>query len=281
MNYSIRHGEILAVILILCLIPVLAAVPARGAVQVTGDLLREFTLEPGESYEGEIIVTNPGEEPTGLQVSKTDYLYFADGSNEYPEPGSIDRSNADWVDFSLPPEVTIEPGEEFPLIFEIAVPSDPSLVGSYWSMITIQSTPPPADEPEEGIGVREVVRYGIQLAVNIGDTGERKIDLLEVKPLVGEENKAVQVNVENVGQRAVSPVARVELYDQEGEKYGPFEGSEYMIYPGCSVSYRVPVEEVPDEEFQGVIIIDNGDQHVWGARKEINFTSSDSSSEED
>lgn len=268
-------------IVISFLILALTSLSATASIRITGDLLREFTLSPGEATSGEIVIYNTGEEPTDFEVTKRDYLFYAEGRSEYPSAGSVERSNASWISFSLPPEVTINPDEEFPLNFTIDVPDDESLTGTYWSIILIQSARPPAEEPEEGVGVRQVVRYGVQIAVNIGDTGERKIDLLGVEPVKQTESKTVRVNIKNVGERAVSPITRLELYDDQGKKYGPFEGSEYMIYPGCSVSYTIPLEEVPDERFQGVIIIDNGDESVWGARKEIDFSLDDSSGGED
>ncbi|MBS3766345.1 hypothetical protein KGY71_07470 [Candidatus Bipolaricaulota bacterium] len=281
MSFRFHQTKVSIVFLVLAFAITSGGISASGEILVKGDLLREFTLQPGETHQGEVAISNPGDEPTGFEVGKRDYLFYADGTNEYPPPGSTGRSNADWIEFSLPPDVSIEPGEEFPLNFEINVPDNSSLSGTYWSMIVIQATPPPAEAPEEGIGVRQVLRYGVQIAVNIGDTGERKIDLLGVEPIKQTESKTVRVNVKNVGERAVSPITRLELYDDQGKKYGPFEGSEYMIYPGCSVSYSIPLEEVPDEQFQSVIIIDNGDEYVWGARKEINFSSGDSSGGED
>lgn len=270
-----------ALIIVSLLVLSLFALPGKGDILVTGDRLREYTLKPGETFQGEIMISNPGEDPTGFKVTQSDYLFFADGRNKYPPAGSTVRSNADWITISIPPEVTINPEEQFPLNFEIQVPDDPSLIGTYWSTILIQGTRPTTEGPVEGIRVRQIIRYGVQIAVNIGDTGERKIDLLEVKPVDNNGSKLVQVNVKNVGQRAVSPIAKVELYDQGGKKYGPFEGSEYMIYPGCSVSYKVPLKEVPDKKFQGVILIDNGDQYIWGAREEIDFSSNNSSDTEE
>jgi len=273
--------KLTALILIAFLLLALAVLPGKGEILVAGDRLREYTFEPGETFEGEIVISNPGDEPTGFKVTKSDYLFYSDGRNEYPPAGSTARSNAGWITISLPPEVRINPGEKFPLSFQIRVPDDPSLIGTYWSTILIQGSRPPSEEPEEGIRIRQIIRYGVQIAVNIGDTGERKIDLLGVEQIQQTQSKTVQVGVKNVGERAVSPIARVELYDQDGKKYGPFEGSEYMIYPGCSVSYRVPLEDVPNDEFQGVIIIDNGDEYVWGARQEIDFSAESPSSEEE
>ena len=136
----------------------------------------------------------------------------------------------------------------------------------------IQSSRPPGEEAQEGISVRQVIRYGVQIAVNLGDSGTRKIELLEVEPMVSKGNKTVQVKVKNVGQRAVRPITKIELYDEQGKKYGPFTSEEYIIYPGCSVNYEVPLKDVPKEKFQSVVIIDNGDEYVWGARKDINFS---------
>lgn len=134
-NMNVKTYLGFLIIIVACLLP---ALMVKGEIQVEGDLLREITLHPGETYEGEIMVANPGGEPTGFEVTRNDYLFYADGSSKYPLAGTANRSNASWIKLSVPPGVTLNPGDSFPLNFEVQVPEDSSLAGTYWSMIMIQ-----------------------------------------------------------------------------------------------------------------------------------------------
>lgn len=260
-----------------------------AGVSVIGGLTREKALEPGAKFEGTIKLQNTGETTCQVNVYQTDYLFYADGSNLYGEPGSTARSNADWFTIS-PKRLTIPPGEaasvhysgQVPEIRELASISDdlqlldnPNLVGSYWSMVMVEPVPETDLEAVEGeagkvtFGIQTKVRYGIQIITNIGDTGVRNIKFLDKRLANRDGQITLQLEVENVGERWLSPTVWVELYDDGGMQVGRFEGGKKRIYPDCSVSHEVVLSGVPKGNYKALVVLDNGDEYVFGAKYDL------------
>ena len=73
------------------------------------------------------------------------------------------------------------------------------------------------------------------------------------------------MDVENIGERWLTPVLFVELYAENGEYAGKFEGGKWRIYPGTSVRYRVDLTSLPEGTYKALIFVDNLDEYVFGA----------------
>lgn len=260
-----------------------------AGVVVVGELTHEKTLEPGQRIEGSIELRNTGESEYQVRVYQTDYLFRADGSNLYGDPGSADRSNAGWFSVS-PNRLTIPPHQkalvyysgQVPQVRQLAsvnndlqIPVGADLTGTYWSMVMIEPVPEAGvqtAEDEAGkvkLGIQTKVRYGIQIVTNVGDEGTPQIRFLD-KKLSRRQNKTVlQMDIENTGKRWLSPRVWVELYDSQGAQAGRFEGEKKRIYPGCSVRQTVDLGDVPRGIYKALVVVDNGDQYVFGARYDI------------
>ena len=248
---------------VLCLV---FSIYGLAQISVAGKLAHKFTVDPGCTYSAEIIIDHSGDVPIEVQVTQNDYMFFADGTNTYGEPGSVPRSNSSWITFVLPSRLVLVPGERVSIPYTIEVPDDPSLVGTYWSIVMVAPVLPPVESPEGKIAIRQVMRYGIQIITHIGDSGERKINIIDTKLLQEEEGPLLRIEIENIGERYVAPEVWTELYDDSGSSVGRFESSKLGIYPGCSVTHRILLSGVPTGKYEALVVFDNGDQYVWGAQ---------------
>ncbi|MGB8658037.1 MAG: hypothetical protein WCE90_09685 [Candidatus Zixiibacteriota bacterium] len=257
-------------------------------VSVIGELTREKTLLPGETFEGTIDLKNTGEKTCEVSVYQTDYLFYADGSNRYGEPGSDVRSNASWLSIS-PHRLTIPPNEMGSVHYRVRVPESKqlasvddigtqetgSLNGTYWSMIMIEPVPETDPENVEGetgkvkMGIQTNIRYGIQMVTNIGESGARQIKFLNKKLTSQDGRKILEIDVENSGERWLSPTLWVEVYDHDGIKVGRFESERKRIYPRCSVRHRVDLTGMPEGRYKALVVVDNGDDYVFGAKYDL------------
>lgn len=242
------------------------AVCGWAQIGVDGDLSHELLVEPGRLYEGEIKIYNSSEAPTGLAVYQRDYLFFADGRSIYGEPGSVDRSNASWITLFLSPRITLDPGQATSISYKIQVPDDPTLVGTYWSIVMIEPKPPPEVSSEEGLAVRQVIRYAIQIVTHVGDTGKREIEITQVELFHTEEEAILQIDLTNVGEQWVRPEVWTELYDEGGAFVGRFDSTRLRIYPGCSVRHRIALSGINSGRYKALVVFDNGDEYVWAAQ---------------
>lgn len=276
-------------ILFVLLLVVVTADFSFAAVSVIGELTREESVQPGEKFEGTIKLQNTGETTCQVNVYQTDYLFYADGSNLYGDAGSTARSNADWLSVS-PKRLTIPPKEmalvhysgEVPELKQLAsvfsdlqIIQSPDLTGTYWSMVMIELVPeegPETAEDEAGkvkFGIQTKIRYGIQIVTHIGDTGTPTIKFLDKRLIDQEGQTMLQLDIENTGERWLSPKVWVELYDHQGTQVGRFEGDKKRIYPQCSVRHRVDLSDVPQGRYKALVVVDNGDQYVFGAKYDL------------
>ena len=113
------------------------SIEIHAGVSVVGSLSQERSVQAGETYRGVIAIRNSGSEPAEVKVYQTDYAFSADGRNEYGAPGRLPRSNAKWLHLGQE-QLTIAPGTVANALYEVQVPSDPALKGTYWSMVVVE-----------------------------------------------------------------------------------------------------------------------------------------------
>ena len=255
---------------------VLLAGACHGGIAVDG-LVHEQTAGPGETYTGTVTVRNAAAEPRRARLYQKDYLFYSDGTNIYGEPGGDERSNAPWITFGanyveVPGQGSVE------VEYTVNVPDDASLLGSYWSLLMVEELPPGSEDDGTGraavqqSSVTQVLRYGVQMVTHIGNTGETAVTFAG-KTLVeaGDGTRTLMVGVENTGERSMRPHVWVELHDPSGGRLGRFESAQRRLFPGTSVRFEVDLTDAPSGTYQALVVVDNGDEHVFGAQYGMDF----------
>ncbi len=235
----------------------------------------EKTVAVGEAYRGTIALTNHGSEPQNVIVYQTDYLFFSDGSNQFGAAGELERSNAGWIKFS-PHQIEVPPNQSSWISYEVQVPNDSSLIGTYWSLLMVEQISQSADSAvklrRNQSGIRQVMRYGIQCISHVGSSGLHRLQFTGTQLIEGENGeKELQVDVENMGQRWAVPTAWAELYSSTGDHLGRFESEKKRIFPGTSVRFRISLGNIPTGKYKALVVLDNGDQDVLGAKYDLDF----------
>jgi hypothetical protein len=261
---------ILMMLVFLC-----SATTSLAGVSVVGSLTRENTVVPGDRYEGDILLRNSGDESVEVRIYKKDYLFYADGRNLYEEPGSTPRSNAEWLTIQ-PAQLTVPPKGTGAFHYTVQIPKNHDLKGSYWSLLMVEPMVPPAVLPGQqknkvSVGLQTVIRYAIQIVTDFGDSGEWQLRFRDKKLVMSEGKRLFELDIENVGERWLSPMVWIELYNAEGVPAGRFESSQKRIYPGCSVRHQMDLTGVPAGIYNAVAIADNKDDHVFGGQYEIHI----------
>lgn len=247
-----------------------------AGVSVTSGLTYEKEADPGGTYKGTVQLRNNGESPQEVKIYQTDYLFFCDGRNIYGEPGKDPRSNADWITFS-PRRLTISPRGTAQVNYTVEVPDNKTLTGTYWSMIMIEgisSSSPEAVRQEKDkvtFGISQVIRYGLQMRTQIGDTGTRKLKFLKTRLLKEDKRRILQLDIENIGERLLRPALWAELYDEKGKSVGKFEGGKLGVYPATSVRFRIDLSQVPKGKYKALVVADCGGDDLFGATYTLKF----------
>ena len=247
---------------------------AVSGVTVLGGLAHETIAMPGEVYEGTILLKNTDGRPCDVEIYQTDYAFYSDGVTVYDEPGCMERSNASWISLA-PPRLTVAANSTTPVHYRVEVPDVVRHDGSHWSIIMI--------EPVESAGlqgvtdlsgrsrvaVRTRLRYGIQIVTDVGDGGKTDVRFSDKRLVCDEVAKLLEIDLENVGDRWLSPDFFVELYDQVGNLTHRFESDPKRIYPGCSVRHSVDLTEVPAGRYTALAIVSGGTEEDFGAQYDL------------
>jgi hypothetical protein len=247
---------------------------ANNDIKVLGSLTHEKISDSGEAYSGTILIKNAGESPCRVKIYQTDYLFYADGTNLYGSPASNPYSNAKWIALSAK-WLTIPAGETAPVNYEVQIPHISDLQGTYWSLVMVEPAAdngPAQTAAEKGkyvLGLQTNIRYGVQIITDIKDSGTRKIELLN-KRLIEENGKRfLQLDIKNTGERWLNPSVSVQLYGKDGKLFGTFGNAKNRIFPTCSVRHKIYLGDIPKGEYKALVIVDNGDQYVFGANYEL------------
>jgi len=249
-------------------------------VSVIGDLSNDKEAKLGERYDGIITVKNDSDEPQEVKVYQTDYLFACDGTNNYADPGTLARSNATWVSFS-PSFFTVPPRGTATVNYTVQVPIDSTnkkLIGSYWSILMVEGiakgsaeSAAQKDAKKPQMGIRQTIRYGIQVATHIAQTGTKKIDFLDQKLVPKDGKMFLQVDIGNSGEVWVRPTVYVELFDDKGVSKGKFPGVAYRLYPGTSVRQMIDLSSVQTGTYKALVVVDVGDADAYAAEYTLKF----------
>lgn len=247
-------------------------VRADAQISVVGNTVEEHTAAPGQSYEGTILVRNVTATPQSVRIYKTDYLFYANGTSHFDDPGTTPRSNANWIKPSAS-SIVVPPMGELTVGYTISVPASDTLRGTYWSALMIEgasSVPPSIGTKQVGVGA--IVRYAVQLATHLPKTGSRKVAFSnQALSTDSTGHRVLELDVQNTGERAYRPNLWVELYDGNGVVRGRVEQQRGLLYPGTSLKQRFVFDALPAGSYKAVVFADSGDDAVFATQYKLDY----------
>ena len=246
---------------------------AMAGVIVDGPLTHEIVVRPGSSYDGTVLLRNPGEEAEEIKIYQTDYRSDAEGRSFYDEPGTAPRSNTAWMTISSR-RFTVSAGESYTVRYTLKVPEDSTLAGTYFSMLMVEPIPKTSGEssaydPEKTtLGVDTIMRYGIRIISHIEGTGTVQPQIVATELVQDEGSLYLSLDILNSGTQFIKVSSWAELYTEDGELVGKFEGRRSSIFPDSLKNFRIELTEVGKASYIALVVLDCGNNDVFGA----NFT---------
>lgn len=243
-------------------------------ISVVGSLVRQAEQDPGDRTEGVILVRNNNDVPREILVHQSDYMFHADGRNDFAPAGSLPRSNADWVSFN-PAQVLVPPHQTVSVYYAIEAP-DEDLSGSYWSLLLVEALPLPVEEqlPQIGRGVQiqTVIRYGVELISDLGGDADGLLAFDSVALRRQDGQTLLALDIANRGAIQASPRVWIDLFDAEGAPAGRVTATQQSrILPGCSTRFLLDLSKLPRAAYTGLAIADAGGDLVFGADYQLDL----------
>jgi hypothetical protein len=248
--------------------------PVAAQIAVVGNTVEEHVAAPGETYTGTIVVRNLTRQDQPVRIFQTDYVFFADGTSHYDDPGTRPRSNAKWV-MPTVRSLLIPPASEMSVTYTVKVPESDSLVGTYWSMVMVEGAPTEPGRSSSGrpqVGLGAVIRYGIQVATHIKTTGSRKVNFANSKLLENPDGtKAFELDVQNVGERGYRPALWIEVYDEQGALRANERRERGLLFPGTSLKQTFALGKLAAGTYRAVVFADSGEDAVFASQFTLKF----------
>lgn len=266
----LRRSTWLIAALAACMLPA----AARAQIAVLSSTVEEKIAVPGEKYTGTIIVSNPGAQPQVARIYQTDYRFAADGTAHYDDPGTSPRSNATWITPQAT-RITVPANSQVAVPYSVVVPQGDSLRGTYWSLIMVEGAtnePTASGAGKPAVAVGAVMRYAIQLATHIQNSGTRTVKFTSPAASKSADSTAVlDVDMLNTGERGYRPTLWVELYDEKGVLRGKAKQSRGLLYPGTSLHQHFALGKLPSGTYKAVIFADTGEESVFATQYTISY----------
>lgn len=227
---------------------------------------------PGSTYRGTLIVRNTGATVAEVKIYQNDYAFSADGRNSFTGPGTLPRSNSPWLHLASE-QIAIEPGGRRSVDYEIRVPDDSRLVGTYWSAVMLEQIAgvEQGAQKREKVQLQQVVRYAIQLITEIGETGRSEIAFSNAHLSNAAGKRELSVDLENKGERWLQAQVWLELHDADGHLAGKFAGQKLRTFPATSVRNRIDLSTVKPGKYLALLVADAGRNDLFGTQIDLDI----------
>lgn len=237
---------------------------AFANVVINNGLTHIHRVEGELIIKGKIEVQNTDDKAQAVKVYQTDYAFDYKGGVYYDKPGTNDRSNAKWIDFS-PTYFELAPQEESVILYEIKVPEEAVLTGSYWSILMVEGqNVPTTNVSKNSLSINTIVRYAVQIITNIGESGERNLEFVEAKLGKAEGKLVSEISLVNTGERLLQPEIIIEMFNEDGESFGEIKAEKKKIFPGTSTKFILDLANFPKGEYQAVVLADCNEEDIFG-----------------
>ena len=238
---------------------------ANAGFEVVGSLINKYSAQKGETYSAKIKIHNTGDKEQEIRVYQRDYLFNYTGASFYNEPGTHKRSNAAWIQYS--PKTIILKGKEMQdVLFEVTVPQNDTLEGTYWSVLMVEGVSQLKPSTKGQLNINTSIRYAIQIITNIGQTGTGALEFQKPGIVTEDDKTFFDVVLLNTGERLISPEVSMELFDAtSGESVKVIKVPKNGMYPTTSTKCRFPLEGIPTRKtYLAIIVADGTGNDVFG-----------------
>ena len=231
-------------------------------------------LTPGEKKQVKLTLFNDRSVAERVDFKVVDYSCNSDGEHFFEEEPSSDRSikyprsSVNWVHLGQE-RVMLDPGETREVYYVIETPNDPTLKGSYWSVLLIEpeEQSPSNQQNDEGLQLKVKIRYAHHTVVTLGEAAPKlKIVKKEIKEI--EDHRFLCLHVLNEGNLFFNPALTLKLYDNEGKLQKTLGPQTERLYPGNSQSFLLDLQEPPEspiaEKYTGFLLFDGNDNFLFG-----------------
>jgi len=215
----------------------------------------ELTLEPGKSATVSVGIANVGEETYRLVTYAADVYTRVNGGAESRLKDEPISGATEWL--AYPTETfDLAPGQKMTRDIVVTVPEG-TTPGEYTSSVVIQNLDPIEAASEGGVGMLQVIRQAIAVAITVPGPEEAGLAIDTATYSLAPAYASVLVTVENTGNVRLAPVATMALTDAEGAEITSATLQMETFFPGTPANLEFPLVRTLDPgEYHVVVSLD-------------------------
>lgn len=243
----------------------------QASIVVLNGLTHNYKVENGQVYKGKIALQNTGDQPQNVKIFLQDFTYQSNGTMYYTAPHTNEKTNTDWIKLNTT-FLTLKAKEKTEVYYEITVPNNLAIAGSYWSVIIVEPVEDikPSDN-KQGVNITSIVRYAIQVITDFNSEKVKPDLKFESVKIDKEEGKQIlKIAIANEGAIYCKPSASVEIYNRKtGQKVGTFSTQAMGLLPQTSKSFPIDISKMPPDKYNAVIIATDEDENAFALNVEL------------
>lgn len=220
-----------------------------------------YEARPGDSITGSITILNPGDRRVRAVLNLGDWHYREDGTAEYPEAGTLERSLSSWVSFT-PSDLMLDPRARGTVRYTVTVPPD-AAPGSHWGVLFITGEDP---EPPPGVTLATLsVRVAHVVYVNLPpeQPAGKITGIFGQLPEGSDDSYTLAIQYANTGNVAQRLQGYVELRDSTGKSLFKFDFPLRITLPGdTTVQLFHVLGPLEPGTYSALVVYNYGDPNV-------------------
>lgn len=226
-------------------------------------------IQIGESVNTTFEISNRQPIDVNFSIYLTDYRQDLT-ETFYDAPNTTPRSNASWITIGTS-EFTVPANSNRTIPFELSVPNNPELVGSYWSLVMVE---PQAVNQVTSEGLTIVNRYAVSVITTLpgGDS-----DFSFQNPVFDFNSSQVPqftIDIINTGTKIADTQVYLDIFSQSGDELGRIDAGEVRFRPENPRQLNFDfsnLEGLDEGIYTALLIVDAGADNLFGARYSLNF----------
>lgn len=205
--------------------------------QVTPQTYFELKLKPGESFDGQILVTNASKDFVRLKVDSVDGLTGQTSGTVYANRTDDRLETSRWIR-PKKKALRLDGASSRTLGFHLHVPDD-ARPGDHVGAVAFQRILNP--KKEGNFSVRQVLRVAVAIQIRVEGPAEPRLEIgkLSLKALGGTQIPSVGIELKNTGQLLCRPALTVSLA-QDGTGLGEVSKQLDTILAGDTINFPLP-----------------------------------------
>lgn len=208
------------------LFALLTAMSAASAADIGLSPARlSLTAAPGGTVRGETTVFSTSTKPVTLTVSTGDWTQDSSGKLTFLPPGKADFSATPWATLSAS-SVQVPPGGSSTVGISFKVPDDPSLAGTYQTVVFFETNASPSQSGGAQLLTKQ--RLGLVVYLTIAGTGKDGSKLSDMYV----DGHDLMVVLTNTGNTLMRASGRVELRNGSGKTVATLPISDVPVMRG-------------------------------------------------